>query len=58
MTADALRIFREFDRDLFDIEQRDTGMVQQRFAGRRQRLPSPEQNSNPSGRGTISRIPL
>jgi hypothetical protein len=37
MAADALRIFREFDRDLFDIEQRDTGMVQQGFAGRRQR---------------------
>jgi hypothetical protein len=37
MAANAVRIFRQFDGDLFDIEQRDTGMVQQRFASRRQR---------------------
>lgn len=35
MAADAVRIFGEFDRDLFEIEQHDAGMVQQRFAGRR-----------------------
>ena len=37
VAAHALAIFGEFDRDLFDIEQRDTGMMQQGFAGRRQR---------------------
>ena len=37
MAAHAAGIFGEFDRDLFDIEQRDPGMMQQRLAGRRQR---------------------
>ena len=37
MAAHAMRILGEFDRDLFDSEQREAGMVQQRFAGRRQR---------------------
>ena len=37
MTAHALRIFRELDRDLLDIEQGQPRMMQQRLARRRQR---------------------
>ena len=36
VAADALRIFGQFDGDFFDVQQRDAGMVQQRFARRRQ----------------------
>ena len=32
-----VRILRQFDGDLLDIEQRDAGMMQQGLAGRRQR---------------------
>jgi len=47
----ALAIFGEFDRDLFDIQQRDAGVVQQRFARRRQCHPlrQPLEQADPEG---------